>query len=117
MFEIPEQCAGLMNEYEELVKRSIKKKNSFLKKEWIDHLNPITEEDLRERIENEYEAEIWFNSFEDESICSFVEERIGEDFVVFEGYEDELFCLHEIEDFISKAKINWEVSIDRENKA
>lgn len=128
MFEIPTQVEGLMKEYRELIERALKRRNKTMTHSFLVHLSQhvrsIHEDDLQERVFEEYQAELWFGD-EPDSLTAFVEERIGEEFVVLPGLEDKVFCLYEVEDFLFKSekkifdepKNSKEVTIEKSHSA
>lgn len=100
MFEIPGNQENLMSEYKELI---IKKLNvsGHSTQEILRAVPPLSDEDLSEIID-ETEIPVFCGKayFDTEVLKDFVESRIGEEFVVLEGLEDHIFCLHTVEDFV-----------------
>ena len=107
VFEIPHGVLGLMKEYKQLIERALKRRNKVLNHSLFSHLKqhvqPITRNELKIRIFEEYEREIWFSGTVD-CISTFVEERLGEEFVVLPELESKVFCLYEIEEFLSESE-------------
>ena len=120
VFEIPREVRGLMKEYEQLIKRALKRRNKVLNHSLLIHLKqhvrPITQNELKIRIFEEFEREVWFSGTPD-SISSFVEERLGEEFVVLPGLQSKVFCLYEVEDFLSESeKQEFDERISKEDE-
>ena len=102
MFEIQTKHYNLMTEYTELVLSGLKRKYKIfsleqIEKKLLSEFTPI-DEDYVYDMDVEYEL----GSFD--SVESFIEDRIGEDFVVLDDFEDYAFCIHEIDDFITETK-------------
>ena len=106
MFEIPKQDLDNMNEYKNLILKALKDKNPDITEEnFMDILlqktKPLSLRNLRKQIRKDYTLELTFNSSPKDIIKRFVESRISEEFVIFKDHEDFVFCIHEIDDFIS----------------
>lgn len=100
MFEIPEKQENLMNEYKNLIAEKLNISDPSTE-DIFQEVSPLSDDDLS-KILSETEISVFCGKeyFDEEMLKDFVESRIGEEFVVLDGIEDHVFCLHEVEDFV-----------------
>ena len=97
-----------MEEYKELIIEGLKMKHNIsscalLKEKFITELEPFDLEGVEEEAQDNFEQELFFDSSDEEVIKCFVEERIGEDFLVLEGFEGYVLCIHKADDFLTES--------------
>ena len=102
MFEVPTKQYNLMAEYTELVISGLKRKYRVfsldqIEQNLLNELSPINNEYI-ENMDVDYELNS-FDNFE-----SFIEDRIGVDFVVLDDFQDYAFCIYEVDDFITETE-------------
>lgn len=102
MFEVQPQHYSLMADYTNLVIRGLKKKYKVFSPEQIEEkllseFTPI-DEDYVFDMDADYEL-ISFKEMRE-----FIEGRIGEDFVILDGFEEYAFCIHEVDDFLTEVE-------------
>jgi len=102
MFEVQRQHCSLMTDYTNLVISGLKRKYKIFSPEQIEEkllseFTPI-DEDYVFDMDADYEL----MSLND--VQEFIEDRIGEDFVVLDDFEDYVFCIHEVDDFLSEVE-------------
>ena len=100
MIEVQPQHYSLMADYTNLVIKGLKKKYTLFSPEQIEgkllsEFTPIDENYVFD-MDADYEL-MSFNEVQE-----FIEDRIGEDFVVLNGFEEYAFCIHEVDDFLTK---------------
>ena len=103
-FDIPKEKLNLMKEYKTLIIKKIQKEGLLESTQDIKEvLNPLNKNDLIE-IMIDAGVDLFDGSYPKQFVTKvikeFVEERIGEDFVVLEGLRSSVFCLHTFEDFV-----------------
>ena len=106
MFNIPYGKESLIEDYKKLVFEGLKLKYIGASDDECDEmliyeLEPKNLEEMSLTIEDEFLTELFFDSNSNDDVRSFVEDRIGEDFLVFEGFEDYVFCIHAVDDFLT----------------
>lgn len=107
MFETQNDQMSLMADYKKLIFEGLKLKyvdadDDELSEMLLHDCEAKTIEDLSEYLEDDFETDLFFDPDDAESIKVFVEERIGEDFLVLEDFEDYIFCIHEVDDFLTE---------------
>jgi len=107
VFEIPADQISLMENYKRLIFEGLKLKcngadDDELNEMLIHECEAKTTCDLGDFIEDDFGTDLFFDSDDAESIKFFVEERIGEDFLVLEDFEAYVFCIHTVDDFLTE---------------
>lgn len=106
MFEVPNNYFNLMSEYSQLVISGLKRKYRIFSPEQVEKklLEEFTliDSEFIESLDVSYELESYLD--DEAQLVDFVNERIGEDFAVLEGFESYAFCIHEVEDFIHESE-------------
>ena len=102
MFEVQKQHYSLMTDYTKLVISGLKKKYKIFSPEQVEEkllseFTPIDEDYVFDM-----DADYQLMSFKD--VKEFIEDRIGEDFVVLDDFEDYAFCIHEVDDFLAEVE-------------
>ena len=106
MFEIPADQMSLMEDYKRLIFEGLKLKyvgadDDELSEMLLHDCEAKTVCDLSESIEDDFKTDLFFDCEDVDSVKSFVEDRIGEDFLVLEDFEDYIFCIHTADDFLT----------------
>jgi len=107
VFEIPTDQMSLTEDYKKLIFEGLKLKyvgadDNELSEMLTHDCEAMTIENLSESIEDDFETDLFFDPEDAESIKVFVEERVGEDFLVLENFEDYVFCIHTVDDFLTE---------------
>jgi hypothetical protein len=102
MFEVQKQHYSLMTDYTKLVISGLKRKYKIFSPEQIEEkllseFTPIDEDYVFDM-----DADYQLMSFKD--VKEFIEDRIGEDFVVLDEFENYAFCIHEVDDFLTEVE-------------
>lgn len=109
MIDLSKVNERLTKSYETLILEALRFKysesdNEKLKELFLFEFKPYEIKDFIAEYDDYLSVDHYMDFCNTRAALSFIKDRIGKDFLVFEGLEDYLFCIHSIDDYLTDFK-------------